>query len=302
MRPTTITFPPEGIEPLGIIEFVHGMCETRKRYKKTLQYFSNCGFICAISDIKGHGENILTTDDLGYFGHEGYKGLVEDVHQFTMFLKREYPNLPLIIVGHSMGSLIVRAYLKKFSNEVNAVVLSGSPSDNQLAGFGKRLIRFMALFRGWNYRSPMIEKMVNGLFEKPFMKEGIVNAWICSDRDVVEEYNKDPLCGVTFTLNGYYALFSLIQTVYSKLGWSKKNRDLPVMFVSGENDPCRQGDKAFKKAVLHFKHCGFPNTFSKVYKGMRHEVFNEKNASEVYEDILKFLEIKAGIEDIRYQD
>lgn len=105
---------------------------------------------------------------------------------------------------------------------------------------------------------------------------------------------------MTFTLNGYYALFSLIQTVYSKLGWSKKNRDLPVMFVSGENDPCRQGDKAFKKAVLHFKHCGFPNTFSKVYKGMRHEVFNEKNASEVYEDILKFLEIKAGIEDIRY--
>ena len=228
MRPTTITFPPEGIEPLGIIEFVHGMCETRKRYKKTLQYFSNCGFICAISDIKGHGENILTTDDLGYFGHEGYKGLVEDVHQFTMFLKREYPNLPLIIVGHSMGSLIVRAYLKKFSNEVNAVVLSGSPSDNQLAGFGKRLIRFMALLRGWNYRSPMIEKMVNGPFEKPFMKEGIVNAWICSDRDVVEEYNKDPLCGVTFTLNGYYALFSLIQTVYSKLGWSKKNRDLPA--------------------------------------------------------------------------
>lgn len=110
-----------------------------------------------------------------------------------MFLKREYPNLPLIIVGHSMGSLIVRAYLKKFSNEVNAVVLSGSPSDNQLAAFGKRLIRFMALFRGWNYRSPMIEKMVNGPFEKPFMKEGIVNAWICSDRDVVEEYNKDPV-------------------------------------------------------------------------------------------------------------
>lgn len=113
MRPTTITFPPEGIEPLGIIEFVHGMCETRKRYKKTLQYFSNCGFICAISDIKGHGENILTTDDLGYFGHEGYKGLVEDVHQFTMFLKREYPNLPLIIVGHSMGSLNCKSLFEK---------------------------------------------------------------------------------------------------------------------------------------------------------------------------------------------
>jgi alpha-beta hydrolase superfamily lysophospholipase len=162
MRPITITYPPEGIKPIGIIEFVHGMCEKRQRYEKTMSYFSNKGFICAIADIKGHGENILTPDDLGYFGDKGYKGLVDDVYDFTLFLKREYPNLPLVLIGHSMGSLIVRAFLKKHSRDIDAVVLSGSPSGNLMVSPGKKLIRFMAFFRGWHYRSPMIEKMVNG--------------------------------------------------------------------------------------------------------------------------------------------
>ena len=124
-----------------------------------------------------------------------------------------------------MGSLIVRAYLKKHSREVDAVVICGSPSDNPMAGLGKKLIRFLALFRGWHYRSPMIASLVNGPFEKPFAKEGIVNAWLSSDRNVVEEFNKDPLCGVPFTLNGYYALLGLVQSVYSKLGWTSNKPD-----------------------------------------------------------------------------
>ena len=155
---------------------------------------------------------------------------------------------------------------------------------------------------GWHYRSPFIENMVNGPFEKPFLKEGIVNSWLTTDKFVVEEYNKDPLCGVPFTLNGYYCLFSLMEQVYSKLGWTNKNKQLPVMFMSGGDDPCRKSDKDFKKAVTHFKHCGFPNTFSKLYPGMRHELFNELNNEEVYYDILKFLEIKVGIEPLEIDE
>ncbi|WP_302625564.1 alpha/beta fold hydrolase [uncultured Eubacterium sp.] len=296
MRPTTITYPPEGIKPIGVIEFVHGMCEKRQRYADTLKYFNNKGFICAISDTRGHGENILTNEDLGYFGEDGYKGLVDDVHEFTMYLKREFPKLPLILIGHSMGSLIVRTYLKKNSREVDAVVISGSPSNRSFIKLGKAFLKFIALFRGWHYRSPMVEKMVNGPFEKPFAKEGIVNSWLSTDRHIVELYNSDPLCGFTFTLNGYYTLFSLVQQVYSKMGWTSKNPSLPVMFISGAEDPCRKNDNAFKKAVMHLKRCGYPNTYYKLYQDMRHELFNEKGKLEVYKDILKFLEIKGGIE------
>lgn len=296
MRPSTITYPPEGMKPIGIIEFVHGMCENRSRYKQAMEIFNQHGFICAITDLRGHGENILTDEDFGFFGDEGYKGLVEDVHEYTMFLRREFPKLPLIILGHSMGSLITRAYLKKYSKEVDAVIISGSPSNNPLAGIAKILIRIIAAFRGWRYRSPMIESMVTGPFEKPFANEGILNSWLTTDRYVVEQYNADPLCGFTFTLNGYYGLMNLVQQVYSKKGWISKNKSLPVMFMSGADDPCKGSVTQYKKAVTHFKRCGYPNTYYKLYPDMRHELFNEPDNQEVYDDIFKFLEIKAGIE------
>lgn len=297
MRPSTIVYPPEGIKPIGIIEFVHGMCETRQRYANTFEILSKQGYICAIADMRGHGENILTTEDLGFFGDEGYKGLVDDVHEYTMFLKREYPNLPIVLLGHSMGSLIVRAYLKKYSKEVDGVILSGSPSDNPMAGVAKLLIKFLAIFRGWHYRSPFINSLVNGPFERPFKKEGLLNAWLTRDRKIVDDYNKDPLCGFTFTLNGYLTLMNLMQQVYSSIGWISKNPSLPIMFISGGADPCRTNDKAFKKAVSHLKKCGYPNTFHKLYIDMRHELFNELDNEEVYSDILKFIEIKVGVEN-----
>lgn len=296
MRPHTIIYPPDNIKPIGVIEFVHGMCETRNRYATPMKFFSEKGYICAIADMRGHGENILTTEDLGYFGEDGFVGLIEDVHDYTMYLKREFPKLPFILLGHSMGSLIVRAYMKKYSKEVDAVILSGSPSENPMAGLGKILSKFIAFFRGSRYRSPFIANLVNGPFEKPFAKEGIVNSWLTTNKYIVEEYNKDPLCGVPFTLNGYYSLFALMEQVYSKYGWTNRNKQLPVMFMSGGDDPCRKNDKAFKKAVSHLKHCGFSNTFSKLYPGMRHELFNELNNDEVYSDILKFLEFKVGID------
>lgn len=296
MRPNTITYPPKCIKPVGVIEFVHGMCERRSRYENTMEFFNKHGFICAITDLRGHGENILTMDDLGYFGDEGYKGLVDDIHQYTMYLHREFPKLPVVLLGHSMGSLIVRTYLKKYSREVDAVILSGSPSNNAMAGFGKHLINFLAIFRGWHYRSTFITNMVIGTLDKPFINEGILNAWLTRDRNIVEEYNRDELCGFPFTLNGYLGLMNLIQQVYSSSGWISKNKSLPIMFISGADDPCRINDKAFKKAVAHLKRCGYPNTFSKLYPEMRHELFNELDNDEVFSDILKFLELKVGIE------
>lgn len=297
MRPSTIVYPPEGIKPVGIIEIVHGMCETRQRYTTAFETLSKHGYICAIADMRGHGENILTTEDLGFFGDEGYKGLVDDVHEYTMFLKREYPKLPIVLLGHSMGSLIARAYLKKHSKEVDGVILSGSPSNNPMSGVAILLIKFLALFRGWHYRSPLMKNLVNGPFERPFKKEGLLNSWHTRNRKIVDEFNKDPLCGFTFTLNGYLTLMNLMQQVYSSIGWISKNPSLPVMFISGGADPCRTNDKAFKKAVSHLKKCGYPNTFSKLYVDMRHELLNELDNDEVYSDILKFIEIKVGVED-----
>ena len=205
MRPNTITYPPEGTKPIGVIEFVHDMSEHRGRYLDTMKFFNQKGFICAITDLRGHGENILTKDDLGHFGDDcTYRDIIEDIHDYTLFLKREYPHLPFILLGHGMGSLIVRAYAKKHSKEIDALIISGSPSNNALAGLAKIMIRLMVLFKGWRYHSQTMANLVTGPFEKPFMNEGIKNSWLTKNRKTVEEYNASPLCGFNFSLNGYY--------------------------------------------------------------------------------------------------
>lgn len=296
MRPVTIVLPDDKVKIIGIMHFVHGMQEHRKRYDYVLKYFSKMGYICAISDMRGHGENITTRDDLGYFAPKGATTLVNDVISFNEYLKKIYPGLPIILVGHSMGSLIVRAYLKRHSNDINALIITGSPSLNPLAKLGRTLTNFIAVFKGWKYRSNFITDFVVGRYDKPFETEGQKNAWLTRDGDIVDAFNRDEVCGVPFTLNGYKTLLNLMISIYSGDGWKNINRSLPIMFISGGDDPCRINDKKWQESVNALKSAGFHNIFSKMYPGMRHELFNEIGKEEVFKDILKFLEINLGIE------
>lgn len=296
MRPVTIVIPDDKIKIIGILHFVHGMQEHRKRYDHVLEFFSKMGYICAISDLRGHGENITTRDDLGHFPTKGVTTLVNDVVSFNEYLKKIYPGLPIILIGHSMGSLIVRAYAKKHSHDISALIVCGSPSNNPLTKPGKLLINIIALFRGWHYRSNFVTNAIVGTFDKPFILEGQKNSWLTRDGDAVDRFNRDPLCGVPFTLNGYKTLLNLITTVYSDEGWKHINKELPIMFISGGDDPCKISDKKWKESVNHLKSVGFHNIFSKLYPNMRHELFNEIDKDEVFMDILKFLEINLGIE------
>lgn len=286
---TLLTIPTGDVKVKGIIIFVHGMCERKERYTHVMDYFSRNGYICAASDLRGHGERADAIGQLGYFGKSGDKAFVKDLHKSILQLKNDFPNLPLILIGHSMGSLIVRAYAKKYDNEVDILVVCGCPSNNTAAGIGKLLIKSMALVKGWQYKSEFIKKLVSGGYNKSFASEGSDNAWLSTDKTISEKYNSDKLCGFTFTLNGYYCLLSLITTVYSRKGWRMANAELPIHFISGGDDPCRVSDKKFLEAVSHMKNVGYINVSSFLYPGRRHELFNESNQSEIFDDILQFI-------------
>lgn len=285
MQPVTIIMPPGDMNPIGVMTFVHGMCEHRKRYEKIMETYSEKGYVCAMMDLKGHGDNINNLDELGFVGKKGYMQYIDDLHDFIIYLKREYPGIPLILVGHSMGSLIARVYTKLHDDMIDCLILSGSPSYNKATGLGKVLVRLTALINGWDYRSPMIAEMVTGAFEKPFAKEGIKNSWLSSDTGVATLYNKDSLCGFTYTLNGYMALLNLISQTYTEKGWVLKNPKLRIAFLSGGDDPCRINDKKFKKAVELMRNVGYRRVTSKLFPGMRHEIFNEIRVRDVYECI-----------------
>lgn len=285
----TIRLPEPDLNPVGIIQFVHGMAEHRQRYNEVMSYFTHHGYICAIADLPGHGENICSPDDLGYFGNNGHILLVEQIHDLSSYLLDTYTGLPYFMIGHSMGSLIARSYLKSYDNVLNGLILTGSPSDSAVKDIAKRLIRIMASFMGDHYKSRLIGNLVTGPFSKRFPNEGSPNSWITSDPVIWEKYDADEKCGFLFTLNGYETLMNLLSCVYSDSGWALQNPTLPVLFLSGKDDPCMTDINGFENAIRSMKCAGYINVNKQIYEGKRHEILNDFGKESVFKDILQYL-------------
>jgi len=274
----------------AILQISHGMCEHKERYIPFMEYMAKQGYICVIHDHRGHGKSIQSKEDLGYFYKNGGQNLVEDLHQVTESIKEQYPKLPCFLFGHSMGSLAVRCYCKKYDAELDGLIVCGSPSENSIAGIGILIDKAVQKYRGERGRSSVIDHVFSKDFEKAFEEEKTPHAWICSDKNVVTAYNEDPLCNFTFTLNGYEALLWLVKNTYSIQGWKLENPDLPIYFISGEQDPCMIDKKKFTEAVEMMRRTGYRQVSSKLYKGMRHEILNEIGKEQVYTDIAEFLD------------
>lgn len=274
--------------PKAIVQLAHGMCEHKERYLPFMEYLAGLGFLCVINDHRGHGKSVRGMEDLGYFYANGGPSLVKDLHQITSMIRKQYPDLPFFFFGHSMGSLAARVYLKYYEKELDGLVVCGSPSNQPMAGFGLFLVRLLSRIKGSHARSPLVNQLFSASFEKPFQSEGMVHAWISKDRSVVEAYNASPYCNFTFTLNGYESLLWLVQQTYSRKGWNVRNPDLPILFVSGSDDPCMVSKKKFQKSAETLRKAGYKHVSAKLYSGLRHEILNEKERCLVYKDISAF--------------
>ena len=291
--------------PRAILQIAHGMCEHKERYLPFMRYMAERGYLCVIHDHRGHGasrrEAVSTDADkvlgkkqdipagLGYFGKDGGRFLVRDLHQITRIIKKQYPGLPYFMMGHSMGSLAVRCYLKKYDRELEGLIVCGCPGKNPMAPLGSALIQMLQKMKDPHSRSILADGIFANMFDRPFRAEKLIHAWICSDHTVVEKYNKDPLCNFTFTLNGYESLLWLMRSTYDRKGWERRNPYLPILFVSGKDDPCLGGRKKLLQAVQHLKGRGYDRVSFRMYPGMRHEILNEKGRFRVYHDIAYFL-------------
>ena len=275
--------------PKAAVVLVHGMAEHKKRYFPFMTWLSEQGFACVITDLRGHGADV-PADDLGYFGKKGNELLIEDTLEVVRWTKSQYPGLKVFLFGHSMGSLIVRCFAKKFDAQIDGRVVCGSPSKNSAAGPGIILTQLIGLFKGKRYRSPLLEKLSTGAYEKRFAAEGLTNAWLSTNKANVQAYNNDPLCGFRFTANGYQGLMRLMQDTYDPDDWTVANPALPVHFIAGSEDPCIGSIKQFSEAVSFFRSRGYKTVTSKIYPGMRHEILNELGKEEVWRDVVAVLE------------
>lgn len=277
-------------EPRAVVQLAHGMCEHKERYLPFMRCLAEHGYACVINDHRGHGASVKDPEDLGYFYDGGAEALIDDMRLVAEEIGRRYPDLPIALFGHSMGSLAVRAYTKRYDRDIKALVVCGSPSASAFAGTLQALDGLLIRAKGGHSRSDVVDAVFGAALESRFRHEGVANSWICSDRAVVDAYNADPLCGFTFTLNGYRALLALLADAYSADGWHCKNPGLPIRFLSGANDPCMVSRAAFGKAVEAMRNMGYVNVTSRLFEGMRHEILNETGHQAVYEDILALLD------------
>lgn len=277
---------PDAGAPKSVIQFAHGMCEYKERYLPFMEFMSENGFACIIHDHRGHGRSVKEPEDLGYFYGSGWEGVVGDIFVVNGMAREMFPGKPVFLFGHSMGSLAVRCFAKRFDDLIDGLVVCGSPSRNPAAGAGLFLTRIIASLKGDRHRPGIIQKMAFDGFNRKFEAEG-VNAWLSTDRKVVEEYNADPFCGYVFTANGFAGLFNLMKDCYSPDGWQVSNPDIPILFIAGSDDPCINGRNGFILASDYMRAAGYTNVKSHLYNGMRHEILNEKDRNIVWNDVLK---------------
>lgn len=277
-------------EPIGVLQLIHGMAEYIARYEETAVYFAKQGFIVVGDDHLGHGDTAKEYGDYGYFcRRDPVTVLVRDEHRLKKLVQKEYQGLPYFILGHSMGSLILRNYLCRYGSGIDGAVICGTAHYGRGIIFaGKLLTGVMKLAGKSKNKSAFLDEVMFGAYNKRTDKRTSFD-WICSDEKVVDAYMNDPGCGFLFTVNGFDTLIGLVKelTRYSYL--KNMPKDLPVLLIAGDEDPVGNYGKSVQTVYDAFLNLGMTKTQMKLYHGARHEILNEKQKTQVCEDVSHWL-------------
>lgn len=263
----------------GIVQISHGMMEHRKRYIEFMNYLGENGYISIIHDHIGHGESVKSKQEYGYFYENGAVNLVEDLHQINLYIRRKYENIPCFLFGFSMGSLVARAFLKKYDYELDGLILCGSPVENRAIPFTKQLCKVIEKVKGDHYRSGLIHKIIHGIGDD----------CLTHSKPELIKFMKDEGCGFIFTINGFENICTLILGVYNKKNWIKRNLKLPIYSIAGDEDLIIINKKKFNDLTSFMKTIGYRRISSKIYVNKYHDLLHEENKLEVYRDILNWI-------------
>lgn len=281
-----IVYLPEG-SAKGIFHLVHGMTEYIGRYNELLSAVAAAGYIACGFDNLGHGKT-ASEYELGFIAErDGYKYLVDDAIRFGDSVKSDFPDLPYFLMGHSMGSFIVRLAALKYGEKIDKLILCGTGGPNPAAPAGILVCDLLKVFKGSHGYSSLIENMAFGTYNKKFPGGGKYE-WLTKDPKIKEMYAADPLCTYRFTVSALKDLVKL-NLLSNKPNWFKGIRkDLPILLISGEDDPVGDYGKGVKTVYNRLKEQGC-NAQIKLYKNCRHEIHNDTCKEESLQDILKFI-------------
>lgn len=275
--------------PVAVLQLSHGMCEYVLRYLPMLEMLTDNGVAVIANDHIGHGRSVCDKTELGFFAaKDGWKCLVEDLHTVTAEAKKRFPGLPIILLGHSMGSFVARAYLNKYGRELSGAVISGTAGKNPLAGAGMAIARLTAAFKGAHHPAALVKKLSFGGYTSRFSDVRSPNDWLTKDREVVAKYDADPLCSFTFTASAYQDLMNILAYVNTREGAEGVPTDLPMYFVSGADDPVGNYGRGVAESVQLYSSLGCAVSM-KLYDGDRHELHNELDKDTYFSDLMAFI-------------
>lgn len=287
---------PEGREAVGIVQIAHGMIDYVGRYKLLADYLSERGFILAGADHIGHGDTAACSEDLGYFAErDGYKLVVDDVKRVNEYLKENYPGLPIVLLGHSMGSFVARLYSVKYPDSIDGLIIHGTAGKNPVLPFGILLTKIIKAFRGQRHRSAFVRSLAEGGYNKSFDKSEGEGAWLTRDGAMVADRPSNPKTNFTFTVSGYIDLFRMLGECSTKAWFSAFPKQLPTLVISGEDDPVGDFGKGVRFVHKGLADAGVTDLELKLYEGARHELFNEINREEVFADVFAWVSRVLGV-------
>ena len=288
-----VRYTPDDGNVRGIVQIVHGMAEYVERYENLAEFLTKRGILVTGEDHLGHGKSVSEGGSFGYFCEQDPATVVvRDVHRLKKITEEQYPQVPYIILGHSMGSYMLRKYLCIHPEGVAGAVIMGTGAmPDSTMKFGLFLCRTIALFRGWHYRSRLMQSLS---YSKPYKRYDLygkdyANSWLSKNVENVKTYYADPRCTFLFTVNGYKGLMEAVLFDDQMENIKKVPKNLPLFFVSGADDPVGDLGEGVKKVYQKFLQAGMKDVSCKLYKNDRHEILNETDREQVYADLLGWM-------------
>ena len=282
----------ETAQPRGIVQLVHGISEYIGRYDSFARFLAECGYWVVGHDHLGHGRTAADPSEYGWFADkDGWKYVLKDTRTLRRLAGEACPEAPYFIMGHSMGSFVVRGYLSFWPGTVDGAILSGTgQEDPAKVNAGLVLSGLLMRTKGPRAHSKLLDRLSVGAYNQQFKPNRTSADWISRDPAVVDAYCADPQCQFLPTVSMFHDMMHGLTLLAQKKTLARLDPDTPVYFFAGDKDPVGSSGKGVKKVARWFREAGVKDVTVKLYPEGRHEMLNETNRQQVYEDVLAWLE------------
>ena len=276
-------------KPKALVVVFHGMADHQARYRSLALRLNEGGYSVLTIDQRGHGESLFDGKLKGHFSDEnGWERNLQDLRAIIQMVNAD-DQLPIILFGHSMGSVVARSYLKYYGSDLKGLYLSGSPDLSPIASIGGLIAKSVRAIKGKRHPSPLLTKLSFGSFNKGITDPKTPFDWVSTDEENIAEYNADPLCGFECTADFFVEFLKGFDDVYRSKPeeWTISNPALPIRFESGKEDPCHQ-PKGIQWAAQQLNDIGYKNISTNYIEGCRHEIYNDIHREELMDSLVEW--------------